>query len=458
MKTVYEYFKIRLIRMVSLIQGTDVKGTIKTIDEGSEIKGDKIWILVSGAMLASIGLDTNSSAVIIGAMLISPLMNPILGIGLGIGISDRDLMMRAVKNFLLAVFASLFASTLYFLVTPLGETTSELLARTKPTILDVGVAIFGGVAGIIATSRKAQTNAIPGVAIATALMPPLCTAGYGIANWDFEFFWGAFYLFFINAVFISLSTYFVVRVLGFPYKQFLDAKLKRKVQTYIASLAIIVMIPSGIIFWNVVKEAKMKRDIGNFVKYDVNNKKYEAINWELSEDDSTEILKLFVIGEPVPDDEFYQLNKKLDQKGYKGLQLRLVQMNVPQSERDQIKREVAGEVASNVMKQIQLSQKIETVEEKRIDSLNLVIKTLKIDDKTADDISEEIGVLFPEINSVKFGMMNEMLGDSVEMKTPLAVLEYKDKISSWNKKKINEKFESFFKLRIDKDSVLILNY
>lgn len=185
MKTIVKYFKLKIIRMFALIDGTDVEGTIKTIGEGSEMRGDKIWILFSGAILASIGLDTNSSAVIIGAMLISPLMNPILGVGLGIGISDRDLMIVAGKNFMFAVAASLFASTLYFLITPLGETTSELLARTKPTLLDVGVAIFGGIAGIVATSRKAQTNAIPGVAIATALMPPLCTAGYGIATWNF---------------------------------------------------------------------------------------------------------------------------------------------------------------------------------------------------------------------------------------------------------------------------------
>lgn len=458
MSTVVRYIKLKIIKMLSLIEGTDVEGTINTIDQGSDIKGDKIWILISGAILASIGLDTNSSAVIIGAMLISPLMNPILGIGLGIGISDRDLLLRAGNNFLLAVGATLLASTLYFLITPLGETTSELLARTKPTLLDVGVAIFGGLAGIIATSRKQQTNAIPGVAIATALMPPLCTAGYGIASWDFEFFWGAFYLFFINAVFISLSTYLIVRLLAFPYKKFLDYKVKRKVQSYIASIAIIVMIPSGIIFWEVIKEAKMKRDINNFVNSNVNNKKYEAINWEIIETDSTDMLKLFVIGEPVPDSSFAKLRKKLSKKGYEKLDLTLMQMNVPQSEKDQIKREVAGEVASNVMKQIQLSQKIETIEEKKIDSLNLVIQDLKINKETSDDIYSETKVLFPEIIDVKFGMMNDMSGDTLELLTPVAVINYKKRTSAYKKRQINEKFSEFIRIRLKKDSVLILNY
>ncbi len=458
MKTALKFFKLKLIKMFALIDGTDVEGTIKTIGDGSDMRGDKIWILFSGAILASIGLDTNSSAVIIGAMLISPLMNPILGVGLGIGISDRDLMMRAGKNFIFAVVASLLASTLYFLITPLGETTSELLARTKPTLLDVGVAIFGGIAGIVATSRKAQTNAIPGVAIATALMPPLCTAGYGIAKWNFEFFWGAFYLFFINAVFISLSTYFIVRLLQFPYKKFLDDRLKRKMQTYIATTAIIVMIPSGIIFWEVIKEAKLKRNISTFIKNEVNNEKYETINWEIIPEDTTEVLKLFVIGEPVPDSEYYNLTEKLSKKGYNNLKLRLVQMNVPQSERDQIKREVAGEVASNIMKQIQLADKVETKKDKLLDSLNIIISTLKIDPKMAENVRNEVKVLFPEIENVNFGMITEQVGDSLELKIPVAIIDYKERTTAWSKNQVSEKFYDFFKVRIESDSVIVLNY
>jgi uncharacterized hydrophobic protein (TIGR00271 family) len=458
MKTVIRYFQIKIIRMFALIDGTDVDGTIKTIGDGSEMRGDKIWILFSGAILASIGLDTNSSAVIIGAMLISPLMNPILGIGLGIGISDRDLMLRAGKNFIFAVVASLLASTLYFLITPLGETTSELLARTKPTLLDVGVAIFGGIAGIVATSRKAQTNAIPGVAIATALMPPLCTAGFGIATWNFEFFWGAFYLFFINAVFISLSTYFIVRLLQFPYKQFLDSRVKRKMQTYIATTAIIVMIPSGIIFWNVIKEAKLKRDISTFVKNEINNEKYEAINWEIIPEDTNQVLKLFVIGEPVPDHELEKLNRKFHNKGYHQLNLRLVQMNVPQSERDQIKREVAGEVASNIMKQIQISENVESSKDRSIDSLNMIIETMKIDNVTAAGVRNEVSVLFPEISDIQFGMITENVADTLEKKIPIAVVDYAERTSEWKKNQIREKFYDYFKVRIESDSVIVLNF
>ncbi|WP_460879233.1 DUF389 domain-containing protein [Pontibacter rugosus] len=167
---------------------TDEPGTIREINDKIPIRGNNTWMLICSAMLASIGLDTGSGAVIIGAMLISPLMSPILGVGLSVGINDREMLVDSLKNLALAAVAGLIVSALYFSVTPLGEPTNELLARTQPTLLDVLVAIFGGVAGIISISRSDRSNAIPGVAIATALMPPLCTAGYGLASGRIDFF------------------------------------------------------------------------------------------------------------------------------------------------------------------------------------------------------------------------------------------------------------------------------
>ena len=161
-------------------------------------------------------------------MLISPLMGPIMGLGLGLGIYDFELIKKSLKNLTIAVVISLTTSSLYFLLTPLREAQSEILARTYPTIWDVFIAFLGGLAGIIAITRKDKGNAIPGVAIATALMPPLCTAGYGIASGNFLFFLGSFYLFFINSVFISLSTFLIVRFLKFPQINFVDLKLEKK--------------------------------------------------------------------------------------------------------------------------------------------------------------------------------------------------------------------------------------
>ncbi|HAD01234.1 MAG TPA: TIGR00341 family protein, partial [Porphyromonadaceae bacterium] len=181
--------------------------TIDTISKGIEFKGTNLWVLIFATFIASLGLNTNSTAVIIGAMLISPLMGPIMGFGVGLGISDFDMIKRSFRNFATATIFSVITSSIYFMISPISEAQSELLARTQPTVYDVLIAFFGGLAGIIASSTKSKGNVIPGVAIATALMPPLCTAGYGIATGNLYYFFGAFYLFFINTVFISVATY-----------------------------------------------------------------------------------------------------------------------------------------------------------------------------------------------------------------------------------------------------------
>jgi uncharacterized hydrophobic protein (TIGR00271 family) len=201
---------VRFLKLITSIRnGTDVNGTIEEISENAQFRGSNIWMLFCSTLLASIGLDLNSTAVIIGAMLISPLMSPILGVGLGVAIFDKLLLRSAFKSLFIATTISLGTSALYFFVSPLGELTQEIAARTTPTLLDIGVAFFGGVAGIVAGSRLSKTSAIPGVAIATALMPPVCVAGFGIAKTDSSIFLGAFYLFFINAFFISLATYLI---------------------------------------------------------------------------------------------------------------------------------------------------------------------------------------------------------------------------------------------------------
>ena len=176
--------------------------TIDSIRKGVEFKGANLWILIFAIFMASLGLNVNSTAVIIGAMLISPLMGPIMGVGLSVGMNDFELMKRSLKSFLITTAFSVTTATVYFLFTPIAEAQSELLARTSPTIYDVFIALFGGLAGVVALSTKEKGNVIPGVAIATALMPPLCTAGYGLASGNLIYFLGAFYLYFINSVFI----------------------------------------------------------------------------------------------------------------------------------------------------------------------------------------------------------------------------------------------------------------
>ena len=202
--------------LVNIRHNTDFDKTKSSIVEGIYLRGYNFWILICSTVLADIGLDVNSAAVIIGAMLISPLMSPILGVGFSLAIHDRTVLLQSLKNLTTAVLISLGVSIAYFYLSPLGQPTPELQSRTFPTLLDVLVALFGGIAGIVSISRQQQTNAIPGVAIATALMPPLCTAGFGIGTYNWNFFFGAIYLFFF---------YFQVR--SFNKTIFVDASITR---------------------------------------------------------------------------------------------------------------------------------------------------------------------------------------------------------------------------------------
>lgn len=216
----------------------------KAIEDDIVFKGTNLWILVFAILVASVGLNMNSPAVVIGAMLISPLMGPINGMGYSIATYNFPLFRRAFKNFIFAVIASLIASTTYFAISPVSTAHSELLARTSPTIYDVLIALFGGLAGIVAISSKRKGNVIPGVAIATALMPPLCTAGYGLATAQFAFFFGAGYLFLINTVFIALSSVLFSQVFKFPIKTIIDGAQKVKINRYISVVIIVMLVPS----------------------------------------------------------------------------------------------------------------------------------------------------------------------------------------------------------------------
>ncbi len=273
---------------------------IDSIKKSIEFKGTNLWTLIFAIFIASIGLNVNSTAVIIGAMLISPLMGPIMGIGLGLGIFDFGLIKRAVKNLLVAVTIGLITSTIYFAITPLHEAQSELLSRTTPTIWDVLIAFAGGLAGIVASSRKhSSSTVIPGVAIATALMPPLCTAGYGLGTGNFYYFIGAFYLFLINCVFISISTFIIVRFLKFRPANYVDKQTETKLRKYIWWIAILTIIPSILLAYRFVQEEFFKQKTQNFINNEIKPKHLFVIDQTLNAGKKT--LKLVIYGEKCTD-------------------------------------------------------------------------------------------------------------------------------------------------------------
>ncbi|RZS99903.1 DUF389 domain-containing protein [Aquimarina brevivitae] len=250
-----------LSELLDIRSQTDRDRTVEDVKSDIPFKGHTAWILVFSIFVASIGLNVSSTAVVIGAMLISPLMGPIVGIGLSIAINDIDTLKRSLVNLGVMVGLSVFAATFYFLISPLTELTPELEARTVPTVLDVLVAIFGGLALIVAKSKKGtMPNAIAGVAIATALMPPLCTVGYGIAVWEPSFFLGALYLFSINAIFIALSTFIVAKLLRFPMIRYANSAKRRRIARLATFLAVIVVIPAIYTFYITLNESNANRD------------------------------------------------------------------------------------------------------------------------------------------------------------------------------------------------------
>lgn len=265
-KGLFQSIKSFFSELLDFREDTDRDATIEAIKGDIPFKGATAWILICSIFVASIGLNANSTAVVIGAMLISPLMGPILGVGMSIAINDIDTLRRSLINLATMIVLSLLTAFLFFWLFPLSEDTSELLGRVQPDIRDVLIAFFGGLALIIArTKRGTIASVIFGVAIATALMPPLCTAGYGLAKGNWEYFLGAMYLFTINTIFIAMATFIVLKVLRFPMLKYVNSKKRNRISKFATLLAIIVMVPAVWTFLNVLKESNFNRDARSFV-------------------------------------------------------------------------------------------------------------------------------------------------------------------------------------------------
>jgi uncharacterized hydrophobic protein (TIGR00271 family) len=282
-----------------------------SIRRNVEFKGSNLWALIFAIFIASIGLNVNSTAVVIGAMLISPIMGPIMGIGVGMGINDIDLIRRGVKNLAIAALISVVVSSFYFFITPLHNAQSELLARTTPSIWDVFIAFFGGLAGIVGGTRREKSNVIPGVAIATALMPPLCTAGFGLAIGNWYYFLGAVYLFFINSVFICLASYIITRYLRLPKTHFEDQSREKKVMKYILYAVTITALPSVYLAYKIVDRSIFESNAQQFVANEFKFKNTHVIDRSFRYENGKKEIDLLLIGEDLSPETIAGLRKKL---------------------------------------------------------------------------------------------------------------------------------------------------
>ena len=289
----------------------DEEEVIASVRKNSDFVGANLWTLIFAIFIASIGLNVNSTAVIIGAMLISPLMGPIMGLGLGMATNDFELVKKGGRNLLIATIISVATSAFYFWLTPLHEAQSELLARTTPSIWDVFIAFLGGLAGIVAGTRKEKTNVIPGVAIATALMPPLCTAGYGIAAGNLYYVLGALYLYSINSIFIGISTFLIVRLLRFKVKHFENKRYEKRVSRYILIIIIITILPSIYLTYRIVDKSVFENNARNFVNEQFNFKNTQVVSRNFRYNSKGNEIDLLIIGYELPQSTIGALQKKL---------------------------------------------------------------------------------------------------------------------------------------------------
>lgn len=420
--------------------------TVESIRNGVEFKGANLWILIFAIFIASLGLNVNSTAVIIGAMLISPLMGPIMGVGLSVGLNDFELMKRSLKSFLVATLFSVMTATLYFLFTPLDEVQSELLARTSPTIYDVFIALVGGLAGIVALSTKEKGNVIPGVAIATALMPPLCTAGFGLATGNWLYFLGAFYLYFINSVFISLATFIGVRVMRFQRKQFVDKAREKLVKRYIVAIAVLTMCPAVYLTYGIVKETFYQSAANSFISTELQFPETQVLSREISFEKRE--IKVVLLGKEIPEDQLALVRSKMDCYKLHDTKLVVFQGMNQNGTMDisNIRTLVMEDFYKNTESRL-LAQREE------LDSLHSVLAAFSGSGQVDARMGQEMKVLFPEVRTISLSKSLQLNVDSARTDTlTFAIVGCGKKLSHTE----NNKMEQWLKARIGTEKLQLI--
>ncbi len=361
----------------------NIRITTENIKSSAVLTGVNLWVLVGAIFIASLGLNTNSTAVIIGAMLISPLMGPIMGFGLGLGTNDFFLLKKSVRNFVVMVVMSVTTSTIFFLLSPVKEAGSELLGRTSPTIYDVLIALFGGLAGIVAGASKLRGgNVVPGVAIATALMPPLCTLGYGISHLNWQYIIGASYLFMINSVFIALATYFVVNLMGFPHVKQANPKLRKRIRVIIPLIIILMIAPSIYLTFHIIKKYFYTESAQKFLKQELQDGDHVVVTSKFDYDAAGSKLEVVLVGESFDSLGTTALQKKMANYGLRNCELILYQGADPRAAAkglfDELNSDV--ELTRSSLKEIYLT----------LDSLKRRVSKVAVLDSLQADIARQV--------------------------------------------------------------------
>ena len=413
----------------------DYQTVIGNIEKDVVFKGTNLWLLVFAIFIASLGLNVNSTAVIIGAMLVSPLMGPIMGLGLGMAINDLALLKKSLFNYLLAAGVGLATSTIYFLLSPLDEAHSEILARTSPNIYDVLIALFGGFAGILATSSKQKGNVIPGVAIATALMPPLCTAGFGLATLNVDFFFGAFYLFLINTVFIALATLVTTRFLNFPYKHLPEKKDELKAHRIVWGLVLLTLLPSIYFGYDIVQQNKFKQKVKTFIDNEAVFPNDYLLNKNI--DSKNKTISLTYGGQYIEENEIALLKSKLSKYNLNKATLEIRQgFSYLKEDKNEEKTNQLSLAFTEKVNQLRILTK-------KLDSLDF-------QKRLGMQIFQELKAQYPNVQSSILQQVT-ICTDTLQQNIWISNVRSKRKISNQDRNKIKE----WLKVRLNATELLI---
>ncbi len=384
----------------------DERQVVEQVSAGVVFRGTNLWILMFAILIASLGLNVNSTAVIIGAMLVSPLMGPIIGLGLAVGINDYDLLRRALRNYGIATLISVVTAMLYFLLSPISEARSELLARTSPTLYDVLIAFCGGAAGVLALTTKSKGQVIPGVAIATALMPPLCTAGYGLATAQWSYFFGAFYLYFINSVFIALATFLGVKLLRFHTLPSLSPERARYGKRLVSAVVIVTLLPAAFMTVNIVSQEVQRLSLRKFVEKELQQSGTQILSAAPQHD----TLRVVAVGRVISDDELADARNRM---GY--YKMKVKELSVIQATGAEAAAAVSSELTSLYAQLAAANSQLESYT--RYDTLSA-------------RVTAEAAALFPSIGEVRIGRVGSDVTVHV-MVIPSAEELDVDKVREW---------------------------
>ncbi len=450
---VKKYFFELFNEFIHLDHGVDKHAAIREIKSKQSMGGANAWMLMCSIMIASIGLNLDSQAVIIGAMLISPLMAPILGIGTSVAINDRDGLYDALMHFGAAILIALVSSTVYFWLTPLDEFTQEIQSRTTPTFLDVLIAVFGGIAGIISIARKDVSTTMPGVAIATALMPPLCVTGFGLANGHYDLALKAFYLFFLNSFFVAFATYVLLRVMKFPFKVYETKSDRRKNMIFVGIFSLIMIIPSFFIFIEVYSDYSAKSQVEIFIDNYIGSNRIYLDDYKIREQsDGSKLLLLKVYGEAINDKNLDQYESALDSLG-------LVNMSIKIIPTTEIKLEKVKQLESEILEVgDKLNVQLDEMKDERKKQSELVAYLKSNKDNLMRDslkfigINKKLQILMPEVKELGLATVHYNTSGENDLRAiPTVVVKWRNPIYMKT-----EQLKEFLKLEYGLDTLKII--